>query len=36
MRSDKVPNEIWIEVHDIVEETEIKTIPKENKFIKGK
>ena len=36
MRSDKVPNEIWIEVHDIVQETEIKTIPKENKLKKGK
>ena len=36
MRSDKVPNEIWIEVHDIVQETEIKTIPKENKLKKRK
>ena len=26
---DKVPDELWTEVHDIVQETEIKTIPKE-------
>ena len=28
---DKVPEELWIEVHDIVEEAVIKTIPKKNK-----
>ena len=26
---DRVPDEIWMEVHDIVQETVIKTIPKE-------
>ena len=26
---DRVPGELWTEVHDIVQETEIKTIPKE-------
>ena len=25
---DRVPDELWMEVHDIVQETEIKTIPK--------
>ena len=31
--TDRVPDELWMEVHDIVEETEMKTIPKyrENK-----
>ena len=24
----RVPDELWMEVHDIVQETEIKTIPK--------
>ena len=28
---DKVPNELWTEVHDIVQETGIKTIPMERK-----
>ena len=28
---DRVPGELWTEVHDIVEETGIKTIPKEKK-----
>ena len=28
---DRVPNELWNEVHDIVQETGIKTIPKKNK-----
>ena len=28
---DKVPDELWMEVHDIVEETGIKTIPKKKK-----
>ena len=25
---DRVPDELWMEVHSIVEETEMKTIPK--------
>ena len=25
---DRVPDELWMEIHDIVQETEIKTIPK--------
>ena len=29
-RSDRVPDELWNEVHDIVQETGIKTIPIEN------
>ena len=28
---DKVSDELWMEVHDIVQETGIKTIPKEKK-----
>ena len=28
---DSVPDELWPEVHDIVQETGIKTIPKEKK-----
>ena len=28
---DRVPDELWTEVHDIVQETEIKTIPMEKK-----
>ena len=28
---DRVPDERWTEVHDIVQETGIKTIPKEKK-----
>ena len=28
---DRVPEELWTEVHDIVQEAWIKTIPKENK-----
>ena len=28
---DRVPDELWMEVCDIVQETGIKTIPKENK-----
>ena len=28
---DRVPNELWMEVHDIVQETGIKTIPKKKK-----
>ena len=33
---DRVPDEIWMEVHDIVQETVIKTIPKEKKCKKAK
>ena len=28
---DRVPKELWMEVHDIVQEARIKTIPKEKK-----
>ena len=35
-RSDRVPEELWMEVHNTVQETEIKTIPKKNKVKKGK
>ena len=33
---DRVPNELWMEVHDIVQETGIKTIPMEKKCKKAK
>ena len=33
---DRVPEELWMEVHDIVEETGIKTIPKKKKCKKAK
>ena len=33
---DKVPDELRTEVHDIVQETEIKTIPMEKKCKKAK
>jgi len=33
---DRVPDELWTEVHDIVEETGIKTIPKKKKCKKAK
>ena len=33
---DRVPEEQWMEVHDIVQETVIKTIPKKKKCKKGK
>ena len=33
---DKVPDELWTEVHDIVQETGIKTIPKKRKCKKAK
>ena len=35
-RSDRVPDELWTEVHDIVQETGIKTIPMEKKCKKAK
>ena len=34
--TDRVPDKLWTEVHDIVQETGIKTIPKENKCKKAK
>ena len=33
---DRVPDELWMEVHDLVQETGIKTIPKEKKCKKAK
>ena len=33
---DRVPDELWTEVRDTVQETGIKTIPKEKKCKKGK
>ena len=33
---DRVPDELWTKVHDIVQETGIKTIPMENKCKKSK
>ena len=33
---DRVPDELWNEVRDIVQETGIKTIPKEKKCKKAK
>ena len=33
---DKVPDELWTEVRDIVQETGIKTIPKKKKCKKAK
>ena len=34
--TERVPEELWMEVHDIVQETEIKAIPKKKKCKKGK
>ena len=33
---DRVPEELWMEVHDIVQEAVIKTVPKEKKCKKAK
>ena len=33
---DRVPDELWTEVHDTVQETESKTIPKKKKYKTGK
>ena len=33
---DRVPEELWMEVQDILQEAVIKTIPKKKKFKKGK
>ena len=35
-KSDRVPDELWIKVRDIVQETGIKTIPKKKKCKKAK
>ena len=32
MRSDRVLEELWTEVHDIVQEAVIKTIPNKKKY----
>ena len=34
--TDRVPEELWMEVRDIVQDTMIKTIPPKNKFKKTK
>ena len=36
IRSDRVPEELWMELCDIVQEAVIKTIPKKNKCKKTK
>ena len=36
IRSDRVPEELWMEVYDIVQEAVIKTIPKKKKCKKAK
>ena len=33
---DSMPDELWTEIHDIVQETGIKTIPKKKKYKKAK
>ena len=33
---DRVPEELWMEVHDIVQEAVIKTMPKKKKYKKAK
>ena len=33
---DRVPDELWMEVHGILQETGIKTIPKKKKWKKAK
>ena len=33
---DRVPEELWMDVHDIVQEAEIKTIPKKKKCKKAR
>ena len=33
---DRVPDELWTEIHDIVQETGIKTIPKKKKCKQAK
>ena len=34
--TDRMPDELWMEIHDIVQETGIKTIPKKKKCKKAK
>ena len=34
--TDRVPEELWTEVHDIIQEAGIKTIPKKKKCKKAK
>ena len=36
IRSNRVPEELWTEVYDIVQEAVIKIIPKKNKYKKAK
>ena len=36
IRSDRVPEELWTEVRDMVQEAGIKTIPKKKKCTKAK
>ena len=36
IRSDRVPEELWMEVHDIAQESGIKIIPKKKKCKKAK
>ena len=36
IRSDKLPEELWTEVHDILQEAGIKTIPRKKKWKKAK
>ena len=36
IRSDRVPEELWTEVHDIVQEAVIKSITKKKKYKKAK
>ena len=33
---DRVPDELWTEIHDFVQETGIKTIPMEKKWKKSR
>ena len=33
---DKLPEEVWTEVHNVVQETRIKIIPKKKKYKKAK
>ena len=33
---DRVPEELWMKVHDIVQEAVVKTTPKKKKYKKGK
>ena len=36
MQSDRLPDELWMEIHDIIQETGIKTIPKRKECKKAK